>query len=155
MPVTFTLSVMNGEPHQVLQENKLLVSAFVDAINAQDWSRVLALVASDFARHSTAAGEPGVRSAEDLVAFLKAEFATFPDATETLLDLVAEGNKVAARHQFHGTQLGPMGLFPPSGKVLNASYIAIYRIENQRIAEAWAEWDNLAGLKQLGYANEA
>ena len=149
------LSVMNGEPHQVLQENKLLVSAFVDAINAQDWSRVLALVASDFARHSTAAGEPGVRSAEDLVAFLKAEFATFPDATETLLDLVAEGNKVAARHQFHGTQLGPMGLFPPSGKVLNASYIAIYRIENQRIAEAWAEWDNLAGLKQLGYANEA
>ena len=48
-----------------------------------------------------------------------------------------------------------MGLFPPSGKVLNASYIAIYRIENQRIAEAWAEWDNLAGLKQLGYANEA
>ena len=146
---------MNGEPPQVLQENKLLVSAFVDAINAQDWSRVLALVASDFARHSTAAGEPGVRSAEDFVAFLKAEFATFPDATETLLDLVAEGNKVAARHQFHGTQLGPMGLFPPSGKVLNASYIAIYRIENQRIAEAWAEWDNLAGLKQLGYANEA
>lgn len=155
LPVNLALSVMNGEPHQVLQENKLLVSAFVDAINAQDWSRVLALVASDFARHSTAAGEPGVRSAEDLVAFLKAEFATFPDATETLLDLVAEGNKVAARHQFHGTQLGPMGLFPPSGKVLNASYIAIYRIENQRIAEAWAEWDNLAGLKQLGYANEA
>jgi predicted ester cyclase len=45
-----------------------------------------------------------------------------------------------------------MGSFPPSGKVLDANYIAIYRIENSRIAEAWAEWDNLAGLKQLGHA---
>jgi len=138
----------------MLQQNKALVRAFVDAINAQDWPRVLALLASDFTRHSAAAGEPGIRSAKDLVAFLQAEFITFPDATEVLLDLVAEGDKVAARHQFRGTQLGPMGPFPPSGRVLNASYLAIYRVENQRIAEAWAEWDNLAGLKQLGHAGE-
>jgi len=137
------------------QENKLLVRAFVEAINAQDWPRVLATLSSDFSRHSTAAGGPGVRSAQELVAFLQAEFATFPDATEVLLDLVAEGDKVAARHHFRGTQLGPMGPFPPSGKVLNATYLAIYRVENQRIAKAWAEWDNLAGLKQLGHAREA
>jgi len=136
-------------------ENKSLVRSFVDAINAQDWPRVIDSVASDFTRHSTAAGEPAVRSSKELVAFLQAEFATFPDATETLLDLVAEGDKVAARHRFHGTQLGPMGSFPPSGKVLDANYIAIYRIENARIAEAWAEWDNLAGLKQLGHTSEA
>ena len=106
----------------------------------------------NFTRHSTAAGEPGFRSAEDLVKFLQAEFVTFPDAYETLLYLVAEGDKVAARHQFRGTQLGPMGQFPPTGNVLQATYLAIYRVENQRIAEAWAEWDNLAGLKQLGHA---
>lgn len=137
------------------QGNKLLVRAFVDAINAQDWPRVLALLAPDFARHSTAAGEPAVRSARDLVAFLQAEFATFPDATETLLDLVAEDDKVAARHRFRGTQRGPMGPHPPSGKVLDANYLAIYRVEDQRIAEAWVEWDNLAGLRQLGHARGA
>jgi len=137
------------------QANKSLIRTFVEAINAQDWPRVLATLASDFTRHSTAAGEPAVRSATDLVAFLQAEFATFPDATETLLDLVAEGDKVAARHEFRGTQLGPMGPFPPTGRVLHATYLAIYRIENQRIAEAWAEWDNLAGLKQLGHASDA
>ena len=136
-------------------DNKSLVGSFVAAINAQDWPRVLDSVASDFTRHSTAAGEPPVRSAKDFLAFLQAEFATFPDATENLLDLVAEGDKVAARHRFRGTQLGPMGSFPPSGKVLDANYIAIYRVENSRIAEAWAEWDNLAGLKQLGHANDA
>ncbi len=44
-----------------------------------------------------------------------------------------------------------MGPFPPSGKVLSSNYLAIYRIEYDRIAEAWAEWDNLAALKQLGH----
>jgi steroid delta-isomerase-like uncharacterized protein len=131
--------------------NKAVVRAFVEAVNAQDWPRVIDLLAPDFTRHSAAAGEPQVRSAKDLVAFLQAEFATFPDAKETLVDLVAEVDRVAARHQFRGTQLGPMGPFPPSGKVLSSHYLAIYRIENHRIAEAWAEWDNLAGLKQLGH----
>lgn len=140
-------------PSSMSQENKLLVRSFVDAINRQDWPRVASLVAADFTRHSTAAGDPGVRSVEDLVAFLQTEFTTFPDASETLLDLVAEGDKVAARHQFRGTQLGAMGPYPPTGKVLQANYLAIYRIESQCIAEAWAEWDNLAGLRQLGHVS--
>ncbi len=131
--------------------NKAVVRAFVEAVNAQDWPRVIDLLAPDFTRHSAAAGEPQVRSAKDLVAFLQAEFASFPDANETLVDLVAEGDRVAARHHFRGTQLGPMGPFPPSGKVLSSHYLAIYRIENHRIAQAWAEWDNLASLKQLGH----
>jgi steroid delta-isomerase-like uncharacterized protein len=135
--------------------HKSLVREFVDAINAQDWQHLLGLLASDFRRHSTAAGEPAVKSAEDLVSFLRAEFVTFTDACETLLDIVAEGDKVAARHHFRGTQLGAMGRFPPTGKVLEATYIAIYRLRDDRIAEAWVEWDNLAGLKQLGHASAA
>lgn len=137
------------------KKNKALVVAFVDAINEQNWARLRSLIGEGFVRHSVAAGESAVQSAEALVAFLKMEFATFPDAHETLLDLVAEGEKVAARHQFRGTQLGSMGPYPASGRVLNATYLAIYRIENERIVEAWAEWDNLAGLKQLGHHSTA
>jgi steroid delta-isomerase-like uncharacterized protein len=135
------------------EQNKSVVRAFVDAINLQDWARVDSLLASDFKRHSTAAGEPAVTSATELVAFLQAEFVTFPDAIETLLDLVAEADKVAARHHFRGTQMGPMGSFPPSSKVLEATYIAIYRLNGTRIVEAWVEWDNLSGLRQLGHAS--
>ncbi|MBW7907399.1 MAG: ester cyclase [Kiritimatiellae bacterium] len=149
-PVTFGGSIRVSASTQV--NSKSVVRAFVEAINAKDWARLRAVLAPEFRRHSVAAGEPGVRSAEDLIAFLVAEYATFPDAHETLLDLVAEGDKVAARHLFHGTQLGPMGQFPPSEKLLEATYLAIYRIENGRIVEAWVEWDNLAGLKQLGYS---
>lgn len=54
-----------------------------------------------------------------------AGFATVSGAHETLLDLLAEGNKVAARHQFSGTQFGALGSYPPSGKVLVTNYLAI------------------------------
>jgi predicted ester cyclase len=75
--------------------------------------------------------------------------------TKHCFDLVAEGDRVAARHRFPGAQLAPMGLHPASGRVLTASYLAIYRIENDHIAEVWAEWDNLSSLKQLGHHNAA
>jgi steroid delta-isomerase-like uncharacterized protein len=133
------------------ERNKNVVRTFVAAVNAQDWARLDEVVAAGFVRHSHAAGPQEVRSREDLKQFLRSEFATFPDAHESLEDILAEGAKVAARHRFRGTQRGPMGPYPPTGKVLTADYLAIYRVENGQIVEAWAEWDNLSGLLQLGH----
>ena len=130
---------------------KQTVQAFVDAINAQDWSRLDAVVAQDFVRHSIAAGDPPVRSRADLVEFLRREFLIFPDAEEIILDIFAEAEKVAVRHHFCGTQRAAMGSYHPTGKTMNAEYIAIYRVQDGQIVEAWVEWDNLAGLRQLGH----
>lgn len=135
----------------MLDTNKALIRAFVRAVNARDWDRLDELVAPNFVRHSHAAGEPGVRSRAELKAFLRREFETFPDAEEQVEDLIAEGDKVAVRHAFRGTQRGPLGPYPPTGRVMTSAYLAIYRIEGGRIAEAWAEWDNLHGLQQLGH----
>jgi steroid delta-isomerase-like uncharacterized protein len=130
---------------------KRTIQALVDAINCQDWARLDALVAPDFVRHSIAAGEPAVRSRADLVGVLRREYETFPDAQEAILDIFAEGEKVAVRHHFRGTQHGAMGSYLPTGKAMRAEYITIYRVRNGQILEAWAEWDNLASLRQLGH----
>lgn len=140
-----------GEP----ERNKAVVRAFVAAVNAQDWGCVADLVAPDFVRHSHAGGSPGVRSRDDLIRFLRGEFETFPDAHEGIADMLAEGDRVAVRHSFRGTQAGPMGPHPPSGRVMAADYLVIYRLAGGVIAEAWAEWDNLSGLAQLGHAPRA
>lgn len=76
---------------------------------------------------------------------------TFPDGHETIEDMLIDGNKVAVRHRFFGTQLGNLGPLPPSGTTMTADYLAIYRIAGNRIVEAWVEWDNVNGLTQLGY----
>ncbi len=131
---------------------KEIIKAFVEAVNNQDWRRLETLVAPDFVRHSIAAGVPGIRSREDLIRFLCSEYKTFPDAQEQINDTIEEGDKVATRMCFRGTQSGSLGQYPPTGKGLSSEYIAIYRIQNGLIVEAWAEWDNLASLRQLGHA---
>jgi predicted ester cyclase len=130
--------------------SKAIVQAFVDAVNNQDWQAIETLVAANFARHSSAAGEIGVHSRLDLITFLRAEYITFPDANEEIVDILGEGDKVAVRMRFRGTQAGILGTYPPTGKTVDSEYLAIYRIEGGLIVEAWAEWDNLASLKQLG-----
>jgi len=132
------------------EANKAVLRDFVESVNTQNWDRLRSLLDPHFVRHSNAGGTE-IRSAEELISYLKNEYATFPDAEETLLDLVAEGESVAARSRFRGTQAGSLGSYPPSGKTLCATYLAIYRLEGGRIAEAWAELDNLCGLQQLGH----
>lgn len=148
-------SAAEGVRVSEVDRNKAVVAAFVEAVNAQDWGRVAELVAPEFVRHSHAGGSPGVRSRDDLLRFLRGEFETFPDAQEGIADMVAEGDRVAVRHSFRGTQSGPMGPHPPSARVMAADYLAIYRLANGRIVEAWAEWDNLSGLAQLGHYEHA
>lgn len=132
-----------------IETNKRVVRAFAEAINRRDWDALDDLVAIDFLRHSYAA--PGVQSRDDLKRYLRNEFTIFPDACESLEDIVAEGDRVAVRHAFRGTQSGPMGPYPASEKEMRADYLAIYRLVDGKIAEAWVEWDNLSGLTQLGH----
>src|SRR6202795_320580 len=91
---------------------KQTVQAFVHAINSQEWTKLDSLVATEFVRHSIAAGHLPVRSRSDLVMYLRREFETFPDAQETILDIFAEGEKVAVRHLFSGTQRAAMDTTP-------------------------------------------
>ncbi len=138
-------------PVSNLLTGKDLIRAFVDAINDHSWEKLDELVAPDFVRDNYAASTPGIGSREELKAFLQQELETFPDASEQIEDMIAEGDKVAVRQRFYGTQQGWLGTYPPSGKKLVADYLAIYRIQNNQIVEAWAVWDNLNGLQQLGH----
>jgi steroid delta-isomerase-like uncharacterized protein len=136
-----------------IDHNKAIVRAFAEAIDDRDWERLDELVAPDFVRHSASA--PAVRSREELKAYLRSEFETFPDAREAIEDILAEGDKVAVRHRFQGTQHGQLGPYPPSGRTMSADYLAIYRLADGVIVESWAEWDNLGGLVQLGHFKPA
>jgi predicted ester cyclase len=133
------------------ETNKAVIRNFVNCINTQNWNSLRTLLVPNFIRHSNAGGVPEVRSAEGLIIYLKGEYVTFPDAEETLLDLIAAGESVAVLSHVRGTQAGSIGSYPASNKVLSATYLAIYRLERGRIAEAWVEWDNLYALQQLGH----
>ena len=116
------------------EHNKSVVRAFIEAVNKQDWRRIDELLAPDFVRHSGTFGQPQIRSRGQLREFLVGEAGTFPDAHETIHFVVAEGDMVAVHSGFRGTQHGPMGPFPASGKTLTADFISMYRVTDGRIA---------------------
>lgn len=54
--------------------------------------------------------------------------------------MVAQGDKVAVRHRFRGTQSGALG-----------PYLPIHRVYDCRIADALAGGDQLSSLRRLGH----
>ena len=129
----------------------LVVRTLVDAINDCNWVAIGQVLTPGFRRHSLASGAKGLQSVAEIIEFLKAERSAYPDATEAVLLSFAHDDMVAARHEFRGTQRGWLGAYLPMNRKVCSCYIALYRIEGDRIAESWAEWDNLADLRQLGH----
>lgn len=133
-----------------LEANKDLILRFTEATNAADWEALAEIVAADFTRHSAATVGPPVTSRDEFVQLQESFLVSFPDQRVTMEQLIAEGDYVAGRATYAGTQTGPMGEFPATGRRAEAPFLAIFRIEAGQVAELWVEWDNLAMLMQLG-----
>ena len=79
-----------------------------------------------------------------------ATFATaFPDGYTTIEDMVAEDDRVVARTTFNGTHKSEMQDIPVTGKTVSMPGIAIFRLDNGKIAEGWLVNDNLSMTRQL------
>ena len=96
-------------------------------------------------------------------AILRVELATYrsglPDCHVELTAMVAEGDTVIARFTVEGTNTGETVLEPfagardleidPTGMVIQATGIAVVRIEDDRIAAADITWELLGPLAQI------
>ena len=73
-----------------------------------------------------------------------------PDMSQTVEEMVAEGDKVVDRLRWQATHQGPFMGIPPIGNTLTMTEIHINRIAEGRIVERWAEVDRLSLMQQLG-----
>lgn len=106
------------------------------------------LVDHDPAGQSLPPGREGMKQA-------LANFRTaFPDLETSCEHLIAEGDTVVLRWKARGTHRGELMGIPPTGKQVTLKGVDILRIENGKIAERWAEYDNLGLLQQLGVVPE-
>lgn len=133
------------------QRNKEIIRRFVEAGNARDYEALAAIVSPAFVRHCPATPDVVVRSFDDFRRFLEADAKAIPDSYVAVDDLVAEGDLVAFWGTYSGTQSGPMGPFPPSGRGLACEFCGIFRIEEERIVHLRLTWDNVSILTQLGH----
>ena len=132
-------------------ENIAVLTNMVDAIERRDLEALDELVAANIARHSAATQADPVTNIIEFKKLLEADFATFPDLSQEIEIVFASGDMVAVRARFTGTQTGPLGPFPPSGRRLELPFMGVLRLADGKIVEMWVEWDNLSALTQLGH----
>jgi predicted ester cyclase len=74
-----------------------------------------------------------------------------PDATYTVEDQVAEGDKVVSRWTAQGTHQGEFFGVAPTGNRVKFTGIQIDRFdESGKLIEEWPEYDLLGAMRQLG-----
>jgi predicted ester cyclase len=74
----------------------------------------------------------------------------FPDVVVTEEDLIAAGDKVVERSSAVATHAGPLMGAPPTHKRVQWSEIHIYRMQDGKIIEHWAEIAMMELLQQTG-----
>ena len=135
-------------------EPRDVVRRFVDEYQTGADQRALdELVHPDVIDHSRppgiAPGAPGVREQFD---GLRAAFSGF---RATILDQVADGDKVVTRKVFTGIHDGAFQGIAPTGREVEIHVIDIVRVAGDRIVEHWNCVDRLGLLAQLGALPDA
>ena len=131
--------------------NKALVRRYREIYNTNQLDQLSAVLAADFTPHNLMPGIPP--TLEAIKQTHQATVAIFPDLHVTTDDLVAEGDKVVERWTQTMTHTGApffIGNLPASGKAVRITGCSIYRIQDGKIAEHWAEMDFIGVLQQLG-----
>ena len=124
---------------------------WVEALNRGDVSAADAAFAPDCVIHITGSPVPAL----DLAGFkqmLAGLLTAFPDLHFTIEDQIVAGDKVAMRWFAEGTNTGPFGNAPATGKPVRVEGLLFDRVVDGRVAERWEQWDQPAMLRQLGFA---
>jgi steroid delta-isomerase-like uncharacterized protein len=98
---------------------------------------------------SDESGEP-LRGPENFKTFFYKFRDAFPDIEVVVEDTIAEGDKVAARCVVRGRHQGDSLGFAATQKPIEFTGIAIVRIEDGQIVEAWNNFDFMSMFQQLG-----
>jgi steroid delta-isomerase-like uncharacterized protein len=132
--------------------NKALIQRFVEeAFNEGNLDVVDEVYASSFISHDPTTPE-GQGRPKAVKQFVNTYLGAFPDGHTTVEDMVVEGDKVAYRWTFRGTQQGELIGIPPTGEQVEITGITINRLSGSKIEEQWNNFDQLGLMRQLGVA---
>ena len=74
----------------------------------------------------------------------------FPDRTDTIEQVIAEGDMVGMLFKVRGTHKGNFNGIAPTGRTIDVHELGIFRLANDQITEAWFLGDDAGLLMQLG-----
>jgi steroid delta-isomerase-like uncharacterized protein len=158
-----TLHINQGMPRAAAQEATLGAACPVsseeqnvalarawheEVINRRNPEALQDILAAEIVHHA-AGGYPEIMDEGGVTAMMGDFLTAFPDLRYTFDLFVVQDAYVVERYTATGTQQGPLGELPPSGRSATWTGINIFRIECGKIAEVWSEVDALSRNQQL------
>ncbi|MGX1883463.1 ester cyclase [Streptomyces sp. NPDC055287] len=145
MPSFTDLDVVRDE-----QLNKDACSRFfLEICGRDDPAAFSEIFAADYHDHDVA-NERDTMGVDDIRMETLGYRAAFPDFQFTIEDQVAEGDRVATRWSWRGTNTGEMRGMPATGRPVDMVGTTTFRFEDGKIKEGWWHWDVLGMMRQLG-----
>ncbi|OMF39353.1 ester cyclase [Paenibacillus peoriae] len=132
-----------------IETNKQQMHRFTEFINTASVKLAEELIAPD-AIFYVPAREDAMKGPDGYLAIIQMMRTGFPDIQWTLKEMVAEGDKVAARFIMRGTHQGSFFGFPPTGKTIEVQAMNFYRFSDGQIVEEYGQPDMLGLLQQIG-----
>jgi len=130
------------------EEHKAAYRRIIEAVNAGNFGSLDALFAADMVDHNPVPGQvPGLAGFKQWMATVRH---SFPDLRGTVGHVLAEGDLVAGRVTWRGTQAGPFAGAAPTGQSVAFEAYHIARFEGGKVAEWWGTADIFGALAQLG-----
>ena len=130
------------------EANTTLVRESVEAFNAGDMAKLLAVAAPDIVIHYAEMPEP-LQGRETWQQGYELVKCAFPDLKIRVDDLVAAGDKVALRLTLSGTHEGEFQGIPATGRTISYVSHEFYRVADGLVAEEWICSDMASLFRQL------
>ena len=119
------------------EENKAVVSRFIDTFYRRDIAAFREVTAPDLAKVA-------------IEQWMPRNDATWTDRQLGITEMMADGDWVWARVSASGRQIGEWEGLPPTSKVYTLSGACFMRISDGKVAEFSGVFDELQRVKQLG-----
>lgn len=134
-----------------LEENKRLIRRLYEETDKQNFAALDEFFSPDLIDHDPPPIPDLKPGLEGIKQAFKVFAGAYPDGTHVIHDLIAEGDRVVVRVSGTGTQTGEFKGIKPTGKKAEMTGIVIYRIEEGKIVERWAQHNFLGFvMQQLG-----
>lgn len=132
------------------QEMKALADKYLILWNEGDLSLGDEVLAPEIVRHTVDVYEDIV-GIEAFKEYVTRQRAMFPDFNATIDEFIVIGDKVVARWTATGTNTGPFGDLPSTGKKIKYSGVNVSRVVDGKIVEEWVYFNQASMLTQLGF----
>jgi steroid delta-isomerase-like uncharacterized protein len=132
------------------EENKALFRHLIELMVSGDLDTVDQVLAPNWVNH-----DPSLPPLEGYEGFKQLTMifrSAFPGMQVEIEDMLAEGDKVAARFRLRGTNTGSFQGMPPTGNAIDVLATGIFRFEGGKVTDNWVNLDALGLMQQLGLA---